>query len=128
MKRKVMGLLALLAAVIALGLAVIPGIALAPTNVEPEPAEQATGVTFRFKKFSVKLGGGKEDVRGNQADIEARNHREYLPKSFTISAVICSLIGLILNSLADRHGQLELTIPAACIRASKLPDQTRSQE
>jgi hypothetical protein len=117
MKGHIVGILALLVGTIALGLAVIPGIALdrpvaLPAHHQERPvppkAEPEKGVTFRFKKWSVTFGGGKKDADANGAapnardakDEQLREQRDRLLKWFTISAVSCSLIALILGPIA----------------------------
>ena len=117
MKRHIVGILALLVGITALGLAVIPGIALdrplalpAEHHERPAPpkAEPEKGVTFRFKKWSVTFGGGKKDADANAAapnapqavDEQLRGERDRLLKWFTISAVSCSLIGLVLGPIS----------------------------
>jgi hypothetical protein len=127
MKQHGIGIFALVCGVVALGLAVIPGIALdrpvsvADDTLEPAPRtapqnerESEGAVRLEFKKFSVTLGGGKND-KGDGRDEDARqvaepesevaaapkpNSRNRLLKMFTISAVCCSLIGLILGPIS----------------------------
>jgi hypothetical protein len=117
MKRHAIGILALLVGITALGLAVIPRIvldrplALPAEHHErraPPKAEPKEGFTFRFKKWSVTFGGGKKDGDANAAapnapaarDEELRTERDRLLKWFTISAVSCSLLGLILGPIS----------------------------
>ena len=117
MKGHIVGILALLVGITALGLALIPGIALdrplaLPAEYHEPPAapkaEPEKGVTLRFKKWSVTLGGGKKDADPNAAapnapkriDEQLRGERDRLLKWFTISAVSCSLIGLVLGPIS----------------------------
>ncbi|MGE0607970.1 MAG: hypothetical protein AB7O62_12820 [Pirellulales bacterium] len=121
MKKHAYGIAALVLGIIALGLAVIPGIALdrplpfASENPTPPPPvpEQAGGVTFQYKSFSVRLGGGKRDEdkaiqeeHQRRQDLAAAAHqqrimdRDRFLKWFTISAVSCSLVGLLLGPIS----------------------------
>jgi hypothetical protein len=122
MKKHAFGIAALAVGLIALGFAVIPGIALDrpfPFSDEerdrpaaPEHAQEG-GVTFKFKKFSVTFGGGKKDdakeaaqedkPQQGAAAAQARQRaidRDHLLKWFTITAVSCSLVGLVLGPVA----------------------------
>lgn len=122
MKKHAFGIAALVAGIVALGFAVIPGIALdrplpfadeeRDRPAPPEP-EREGGITFKFKKFSVTFGGGKKDdakdvaqednpQQGAAAAAEQQRpmDRDHLLKWFTITAVSCSLAGLILGPVA----------------------------
>lgn len=122
MKKHPFGTAALVIGVLALGLAVIPGIALdqplpsASEDAEeqplPDPGPEG-GITLKIKKFSVTFGGDRNDD-GNDAAREDEpkqeiaaaagqqrpNDRDELLRWFTVSAVSCSLIGLILGPIA----------------------------
>lgn len=126
MKKHILGILALVMGVAALGLAVIPGIALdrpfpaapkprAEPAPPPPPAEPGGGVTFRVKQFSVTLGGSKKKAQADNQpaqqappvvdqpipkDRAIPNDGDRLLKWFTIAAVSCSLIGLILGPIS----------------------------
>ena len=118
MKKHILGILALLFGITALGLAVIPGIILdralpfAPKHRDepvPPAAEPEGGVTLRIKKFSISIGGGKKDTNKNDQPaqdirraVEAENqrHRDRLFKWFSISAASCALIGLTFGPIA----------------------------
>ena len=123
MKKHPFGIAALVTGVIALGLAVIPGIALdrpsqfikeerkePPPPPEPEPEG---GVTLKYKDFSVTFGDGEKD-EDKEADQPTKAEedesvavgqqrsmdRDLVLRWFTISAVSCSLIGLILGPIS----------------------------
>ncbi len=120
MKKHAFGIAALVVGISALGLAVIPGIALdrpLPFGNEereerppPEPKAEG-GVTLKYKKFSVTFGGRKNDDDANQENEVEQNSlaavdqqrlidRDQWLKWFTISAVSCSLIGLTLGPIS----------------------------
>ncbi len=121
MKKHSLGVAALLASIVALGFAVIPGIALdrpfpfadeeRDRAAAPERAQEG-GVTFKFKKFSVTFGGGKKDDAKDVAQEDKPQQgaaaagrqramdRDHLLKWFTITAVSCSLAGLTLGPVA----------------------------
>ena len=115
------GIAALVVGIIALALAVIPGIALdrplpfaseKPDEPPPPEPERVGGVTLEFKKWSVTFGGGKKDDDKHLAqddqpheNVAAADHelpidRDDLLKLSTIAAVSCSLIGLILGPIS----------------------------
>ncbi len=111
------GLAALLISIIALGLAVVPMIALdEPVTLDPlyrdppPPPAGNDGVTLKYKSFSVTFGGDKDDESAANPDAEtdrkesagapAPTHRERLLKTFRISAVACALIALVLGPIA----------------------------
>jgi hypothetical protein len=111
------GIAALVVGIMALGLAVIPGIALdrplpfVHEELPPPEPEQEGGVTLKYKKFSVTFGVRTKDEDANQdheveqngpaaVDQKRRIDRDQWLKWFTISAVSCSLIGLILGPIS----------------------------
>ena len=121
MKEHTFGITALLVGIIALGLAVIPGIALDQpvpfANEQPDeplsPNPEPSGVTLKFKKWSVTIGGDKKETDHDipnedglkqedsaVADQQRSIDRDDLLKWCTISAVSCSLIGLILGPIS----------------------------
>lgn len=122
MKQHAFGLAALLAGIMALGLAVIPGIVLdrplpfanqeRQRPLPPEPAPEG-GVTLKIKKLSITFGGGKKDdaevlAKDDEpkaavpapADRQRSMDRDHLLKWSTIAAVACSLIGLTLGPIS----------------------------
>lgn len=126
MKKHAIGSAALVASLIALGLAIIPGVALErpfplldekpkapPTDADPDPDPDAK-VTLKFKNFSVAIGkNDKGDNAGDDtgqdaiAKVESRaavdpvpDRSDQLLKYFTIAAVSFSLVGLLLGPLA----------------------------
>jgi len=128
----VLSILGLVVAATALGLASIPAIALerAPANpfagekeerprVEP-PRERDGGVTLKFKKFSVNLGG-KAPKRENapKATPNAEVTKDPV-RWFTMGAMGCALVGLVLSSVAqlrEKHTVLTLTSMGCCVAA-----------
>jgi hypothetical protein len=122
----------LVAGVIALGLASIPAIALerALPNPfsEPEaekprpepPPEREGGITLKYKNFSVNIGGEtpeKEPIA--EAEPEPELTRDPI-RWFTISAIGCALVGLVLASygqIRERHTGLTVGSMSCCAAA-----------
>lgn len=116
MKKNTYGISALVIGIIALGLAVIPGIALDRPSVipftenenpPPPPPDDEGGLTLKYKKLSVTIGGGKKDKDKHKeddgyiaAEIDQQDKTDRLLKWFMLSAVSCSLIGLILGPIS----------------------------
>ena len=145
MRQHILGIIALLAGTAALGLAVIPGIALdqplpfareqrPPQPPPPPPEKEQGGVTLKYKKVSVTFGGGKEKKDAEQkpdADPVAQNvappaqtaapeDRARLVKGFTIAAICCSLLGLIFGPIAwarEKQPALSGSAMAICCAA-----------
>ena len=127
MKKHAIGIAALAFGVVALGLAVIPGIVLdrTPSIADEEldaarrprsqtQADPEGSVKLEFKKFSVTVGRGASDKEGGGDEIDDQfiepeseaavspkpgTHNRLL-KTFTIAAVCCSLIGLTLGPIS----------------------------
>jgi len=127
MKSSLLGLLTLAIAILALGLAVIPGIALdRPPPIfarppEPEPESEPKfdrGVTLRHKSFSITFGTNRKAKEESQeaADELAEPKDEVtvaasppaaqistadqMMKGLTLASACCSLLGMVLGSIA----------------------------
>jgi hypothetical protein len=111
-------------AVLAFGLAIIPPIAagrplLAPFDEPkaPEPlAEREGGITLKFKELSVNLGGKAPKAKPINQPKAINDPIRW----FTISAVACALIGLVVASAAqlrERHTILTTATVAICVAA-----------
>jgi hypothetical protein len=121
---KVLSIIGLTFAVFAFGLAIIPPIAagrplLAPFD-EPkasEPlAEREGGLTLKFKELSVNIGGKAPKARPVNQAIAIHDPIRW----FTISAIVCALIGLVVATAAqmrERHTILTTASVAICVAA-----------
>ncbi len=108
MKKNRLGITALLIGIVALGLAVIPGLAMERPEERPETpplieSESDGGVTLTFKEFSVTWGGKSEE--GEEVAEQAVNQEEPIDRNrllkwFTLSAVCFSLVGLVLGPIS----------------------------
>lgn len=132
LKQNILGILTLFIAVVALGLAVIPGIALdrpvqilpKPEPVEaPLPTETKGGMTLRYKGFSVNLGGRTKPVdepptvtEARQAEAESDKMRDNWLRNCTLAAGCCSLLAAVLGPFAwVKEKQPAITAPAMVI-------------
>lgn len=134
LKQNTLGILSLLIAVIALGLAVIPGIALdRPVQILPKPeppppplpaTETKGGLTFHYKGFSVNVGGKSqpveeplaEAIEAEEVEAKINNERDHWHRSFTLAAVCCALLAAVLGPLAwMKEKQPAITGPALVI-------------
>ena len=129
----ILSVIALLTGVLAIGLAVIPGIAMErplpnpfadvkkeQPPVEPVP-EREGGVTLKYKKVSINFGG---KVPVKVAKKEPAPAPPAITKDpirwFTISATVCALVGLILSSigqLREKHTVLTVSSMGCCAAA-----------
>lgn len=125
-----LSIIGLVAGVIALGLAAIPPLAFEralpnpfartkneKARVEPAP-EREGGVTLKYKKLSVNLGGKVPDRKPQpQAPPEIAK----APVSwFAICAIACALLGLVVSSVGqvrERHTALTVTSMGCCAAA-----------
>lgn len=127
----ILSIIGLIAGVVALGLAAIPGIAYERTfqnpfvdkkenerQVEPPPAEREGGVTLTFKKLSVNFGGKvpkKERPAAAQPEITKDPIRW-----FTMAAIGCAFIGLglaTIGHLREHHTALTVSSMGCCAAA-----------
>lgn len=117
----------LFAGVIGLGLATIPAIALERAlpnpfadnkkEVEP-PVEREGGITLRFKTLSINIGG-KVPKKEQPADAPPEVTKDPI-RWFTMAAIGCSLIGLVLATighLRERHTVLTASSMGCCAAA-----------
>jgi hypothetical protein len=104
-KQNLLGICCLLVAVLALGLAVIPGIAfdrpitVLPPPPPPQAEETSGGVTLRYKGLAMNLGGKTKPVPKAEAK-KLLSPRDYWLKGFTLAAVGCSLVGMVLGTFS----------------------------
>ncbi|MEX0865886.1 MAG: hypothetical protein WD030_00920 [Pirellulales bacterium] len=121
MKDHAFGIAALLVGAVALGLAVMPGIALdRPLPFESEGPEEAKreipelegGVTFKTDKFSLTFGSAKEEspqeiearelaqAAREAAERKRRDERDAALNQFSLAAAGCSLLGLVFGAFS----------------------------
>ncbi|MFT7642259.1 MAG: hypothetical protein ACI9G1_004016 [Pirellulaceae bacterium] len=128
MKKHALGITALVIGILALGLAVVPGMALdRPLPFAEEPAEPEAGLTLEFNKFSFTIGGNKKDEEADKeaaaaraAEEQKRITRNQWLKWFTISAAVCSLIGLTIGPISwvrEKQPALSGTAMGICCAA-----------
>jgi hypothetical protein len=137
LKQNTLGIVSLMIAVFALGLAVIPGIALdrpvqlIPKPEPPTPPEPLTetkgGLTLRYKGFSVNVGGKSQPVAEpvavpseseNDGDeiVQTEKQRDNWLRNFTLAAVCCALLAAVLGPIAwTKEKQPAITAPALVI-------------
>ena len=122
---------ALIIALVALGLAVIPMLAYdrplsnpfavdkAPEpRVEPPP-EREGGVNLRFKGLSVNIGGKVPEQKPPRPDPPPQLTRDPV-RWFTIAAAACAVIGLGIASYGhyrERHWALTVCTMGLCVAA-----------
>jgi hypothetical protein len=109
----------LVLAVLAIGLAAIPPHALdrnMPNPLEtprvkmPPVVEREGGMTFKFKTFSVNLGGKAPKAKPGDAPPEVALSRDPL-RWFTIAAISCALVAFVVSLIGHiRERQTTLTI------------------
>ncbi|MEN6495327.1 MAG: hypothetical protein ABFD16_13690 [Thermoguttaceae bacterium] len=128
----VLSIVGLAVAAIALGLASIPAIVFErplpnpfaqekeeKPRVEP-PREREGGITLKYKSLSVNVGGKapkKEEVAKAAPRAEVTKDPVHW---FTIAAIGCALIGLVLSSFAqvrERHTVLTISAMGCCVAA-----------
>ena len=118
---------ALILGTLSLGLATIPAIALdeplphpfADADQNKPPQEREGGWTFRFKDFSVNVGG-KLPKEASQEDVAKLELTDKPAHWFTISAIGFSLIGIVVGAIGQhREGHTGLTVGSltCCIAA-----------
>ncbi len=129
------GIAALILGVVALGLACIPALALdrpLPNPFADEKADAAQadetaagekegGITLSYKNVSIRLGskdseGTETASQGSQA---APNNSDPI-KIFTIAAIVCALVGLVVASIGqirERHTALTMSAMGCCAAA-----------
>lgn len=136
----VLSVIGLLFGVIALGLAAIPAIAFErplpnpfagadddrPPIDRPEPPpEREGGVTLKYKKFSLNVGGKvpkKEEIR-EQEEQEAAPKAQITKdpiRWFTIAAIGCALLGFAvatIGQLREQHSVLTASSMGCCAAA-----------
>jgi hypothetical protein len=126
----ILGILGLLMGVLALGLAVIPAMVIGRDlqlpfadakkdrmAAEPIP-EREGGVTIKIKKLSVNFGG-RVPAKKEPAPAPPEITKDPI-RWFTISAVVCALIGLSLSSigqLREKHTALTISSMGCCAAA-----------
>jgi len=128
----VLSIIALVMGVIALGLASIPALALdlplpnpfaekEEEKPRPEPTpEREGGITLKYKKFSVNLGG---KVSKEKKAVEPEPELEITKdpaRWFTISAIGCALVGLVISSIGqfrEKHIALTASSMGCCVAA-----------
>ncbi len=127
-----LGVAGLVLAAIALGLASIPSLALERPLLNPfarekqdeppvePPREREGGITLKYKNLTVNLGGKvPRDEEIAKPEPQPKTTNDPL-RWFTIAAIGCSLIGLVLSSLAqirERHTVLTVVSMACCVAA-----------
>lgn len=120
----------LIAGVTALGLAAIPAIAFERALPNPfaetkkndrniiPPAVREGGVTLKFKDLSVNLGGKVPNIE-QPAETPSPVTKDPI-RWFTMAAIGCALIGLVVASIAhirERHTVLTICSLGCCVAA-----------
>lgn len=125
-----LSVIGLIAGVLALGLAAIPGIAFErglpnpfadarqnDRQIEP-PAEREGGVTLKFKSFTVNVGG-KVPKKEAPAEVPPAVTKDPV-RWFTMAAMSCALLGLVVATIGQlRERQTVLTVSSmSCCAAA----------
>ncbi|WP_254511168.1 hypothetical protein [Anatilimnocola floriformis] len=121
-RQNLLGIFCLVMAIVALGLAVIPGIAFdrppqpfvvnEPTALQPpiSPSETTGGLTLRYKGLAVNFGGKTKPAEPTTAEAaaieaaavakESQAQRDHMLKCFMLAAAGCSMLALVCGPFA----------------------------